>query len=81
MSDIEVPQSKPKLLEEAAERTAIIETQYHRGLITEDERYSGVVEAWLEATDRITDTLSETLDRYGSIPLTPVSPPWAGVWG
>jgi len=67
MSDIKVPQSKPKLLEEAEERTAIIETQYHRGLITEDERYNGVVEAWLEATDRITDTISETLDRYGSI--------------
>jgi len=67
MSDIKVPQSKPKLLEEAEERTAIIETQYHRGLITEDERYNGVIEAWLEATDRITDTISETLDHYGSI--------------
>ncbi|GAI21436.1 unnamed protein product, partial [marine sediment metagenome] len=67
MSDIKVPQSKPKLLEEAEERTAIIETQYHRGLITEDERYNGVIEAWLEATNRITDTISETLDRYGSI--------------
>jgi len=67
MSDIKVPQSKPKLLEEAEERAAIIETQYHRGLITEDERYNGVIEAWLETTDRITDTISETLDRYGSI--------------
>ncbi|MFC1860417.1 DNA-directed RNA polymerase subunit beta' [Chloroflexota bacterium] len=67
MSDIKVPKSKPKLLEEAEERSAIIETQYNRGLITEDERYNGVVQAWLEATDRITDTISDTLDRYGSI--------------
>jgi len=67
MSDIEVPQSKPKLLEETEEKAAVIETQYNRGLITEDERYNGVIEAWLEATDRITDTLSETLDRHGSI--------------
>ncbi|MFC1984423.1 DNA-directed RNA polymerase subunit beta', partial [Chloroflexota bacterium] len=67
MSDIKVPQSKPKLLEEAEEKTAIIETQYRRGLITEGERYNGVVEAWLEATDKITNTISETLDRYGSI--------------
>jgi len=67
MSDIEVPLSKPKLLEEAEEKAAIIETQYHRGLITEDERYNGVIESWTEATDRITDTISETLDRYGSI--------------
>jgi DNA-directed RNA polymerase subunit beta' len=67
MSDIEVPQSKPKLIEEAEERAAIIENQYHRGLITEDERYNGVVGVWIETTDRITDTISETLDRYGDI--------------
>jgi len=67
MSDIKVPQSKPKLLAEAEERTAIIETQYHRGLITEEEKYDGVVEAWIETTDRITDTISETLDHYGGI--------------
>ena len=67
MSDIKVPQSKPKLLAEAEERTAIIETQYRRGLITEEEKYDGVIEAWIETTDRITDTISETLDRYGGI--------------
>ncbi|MBA7611957.1 DNA-directed RNA polymerase subunit beta' [subsurface metagenome] len=67
MSDIEVPQSKPKLIEEAEERAAIIENQYHRGLITEGERYNGIVGVWTETTDRITDTISETLDRYGDI--------------
>jgi len=67
MSDIKVPQSKPKLLAEAEERTAIIETQYHRGLITEEEKYDGIIEVWIETTDRITDTISETLDRYGGI--------------
>jgi len=67
MGDIEVPPSKPKLLEEAEERAAIIESQYHRGLITEDERYNGVIEVWMETTDRITNNLSQTLDRYGGI--------------
>jgi len=67
MGDIEVPQSKAKLLEEAEERIAIIESQYNRGLITEDERYNGVVEVWMETTDRITDTISKTLNRYGDI--------------
>jgi len=67
MSDIEVPQRKAKLLLEAEERVAIIENQYHKGLITEDERYSGVVEAWLDTTDRITDAISESFDRYGGL--------------
>ncbi|MFC2067320.1 DNA-directed RNA polymerase subunit beta', partial [Chloroflexota bacterium] len=67
MNDIEVPPSKPKLLEETDERINIIESQYQRGLITEDERYNGVVEAWMETTDSITNTISNTLNRYGGI--------------
>lgn len=67
MSDIEVPRSKPKLIAEAEAKTATIENQYHRGLITEDERYNGVIEVWTEATDKITDAISESLDPYGSI--------------
>ena len=67
MSDIEVPERKPKLLEEAEAKTATIEDQYHRGLITEDERYSGVVGVWTETTNDIADAISESLDRYGGI--------------
>ncbi len=67
MNDIEVPQGKSKLLAEAEERVAIIENQYHRGLITEDERYNGIVGAWMETTDKITSTISKTLDHYGGI--------------
>jgi DNA-directed RNA polymerase subunit beta' len=67
MSDVEVPPSKSKLLEAAEERANIIENQYHRGLITEDERYNGVVEVWTETVDRISDAISDNLDPYGSI--------------
>jgi len=67
MNDIEVPQSKPKMLEEAEERITIIENQYQRGLITEDERYNSVIGAWMETTDKITKTISDTLDRFGGI--------------
>jgi len=67
MEDIEVPQSKPKLLEEAEERITIIENQFNRGLITEDEKYNGAVGTWMETTDKISDLISQTLDRYGGI--------------
>ncbi|MBI3040359.1 MAG: DNA-directed RNA polymerase subunit beta', partial [Chloroflexi bacterium] len=59
MSDIEVPRSKPKLLAEAEASTAVLEDQYHHGLITEDEKYHGVVDVWTKATDQITDAISE----------------------
>ncbi len=67
MSDIEVPGSKPELLEEAEARTTLIESQYQSGLITEDERYGSVVNVWTETTDKITEAVSECLDRYGNI--------------
>jgi DNA-directed RNA polymerase subunit beta' len=67
MGDIQVPQSKPKLLEEAGERVAIIENQYSRGLITEDEKYNNAIGIWMETTDKLTDIISQTLDRYAGI--------------
>jgi DNA-directed RNA polymerase subunit beta' len=73
MNDIEIPESKAKLLEEAEERISIIGNQYHKGLITEDERYSSVVSVWMETVDRITNTISDTLDRYGGIHMMATS--------
>jgi len=67
MSDIKVPDSKRQLLDDAETKTATIEDQYHRGLITEDERYNGVVGVWTETTNDIAGAISEGLDRYGSI--------------
>jgi DNA-directed RNA polymerase subunit beta' len=44
-NDIEVPAAKPELIKEAEAKAAEIENQFHKGLIDEDERYSGVVES------------------------------------
>ncbi len=67
MSDIQVPHTKPQLIKEAEDKSAIIENQYHRGLITEDERYSGIVSIWMDTTDLISDAIAKSLDRYGGV--------------
>ncbi len=67
MDDIRVPAKKAKILEEADERMAIIENQYQRGLITEDERYNSIIEVWMGTTDRLTSAINESLDKNGSI--------------
>ncbi|MFH1646781.1 MAG: DNA-directed RNA polymerase subunit beta', partial [Chloroflexota bacterium] len=67
VNDIKVPAAKTQMLEEAEKRIATIEDQYHRGLITGDERYNGIVGVWMETTDNITKTISNNLDRYGGI--------------
>jgi len=65
--DIEVPRDKAKLLEEGDEKIAVIESQFNRGLITDDERYSSAIQVWTETTDKITETISQSLDRYGGV--------------
>jgi DNA-directed RNA polymerase subunit beta' len=67
MSDIEVPASKQMLIENAEAEIITIENQYHNGLITDDERYNGVVGIWTDTIDNITDAISDNLDRDGSI--------------
>src|SRR4030042_6114539 len=65
--DVEVPASKAKLIEEGDEKVAVIETQFNRGLITEEERYLSTVQVWTETTDKIKNEIQRSLDRFGSI--------------
>ncbi len=67
MSDIEVPATKAELLREAEEKTAAIEDQYNRGLITYDERYNALVSVWMETTDRVGEATSASLDPQSGI--------------
>jgi DNA-directed RNA polymerase subunit beta' len=63
VSDITVPHDKGKILEEAETKVGEAEEQYRCGLITDDERYNGVIRAWTEATDKITDSISHSLSQ------------------
>jgi len=65
--DVEVPSSKAKIIEQGNEEVAVIESQFNRGLITEEERYLGTVQVWTETTDKLKHEISRYLDRYGSI--------------
>jgi len=67
MSDIEVPPSKEEILEEADALIAEIETQYQRGMVTEQERYNSAVSVWTDATDKMSEAIQGMLTRSGSI--------------
>jgi len=67
VSDLRVPREKGKVLREAEQVVAQTEDQYYRGLITDDERYNSTVETWTETTERITEMVSQSLDRYGGV--------------
>jgi len=67
MCDMEVPAEKPRLLQKAEEEIRLIQKQYQRGLITEDERYDRVVQVWTDTTSKVRDMISSKLNRYGGV--------------
>jgi len=67
MNDIEEPPARANILKESDEKVSLIEDQFNRGLITEDEKYQNIVQVWMEATDKVTEDLSRALDPHGSI--------------
>src|ERR687891_578388 len=60
-NDIVIPESKEQILEEYEERVGRIETQFERGLITDEERHESIVNLWTEATDTVADAMEQTL--------------------
>jgi DNA-directed RNA polymerase subunit beta' len=67
VNDVKVPEGKSKVLAQAEKVVAQIEDQHYRGLITDDERYTGIVDVWTETTDKVADLVSQSLDRFGSV--------------
>jgi DNA-directed RNA polymerase subunit beta' len=67
LSDLEVPESKAGLLEQAEERLAEVGKQFQRGLITDDERYQSTVAVWTRATEELSAGLEQSLDPYGPV--------------
>ncbi len=67
ISDITIPEAKERIVRETGAEVEEIERQYRRGLITDGEQYSKIVDLWTRATDEITEEVRKTLD-----PLSPI---------
>jgi DNA-directed RNA polymerase subunit beta' len=55
--DMEIPDTKEKLVNETRELVKEYEQQYIDGLITQGEKYNKVVDAWAKCTDRVADEM------------------------
>ena len=67
ISDMTVPESKPKLIADAQATVDQIAKNFRRGLITEEERYKEVIDTWKETDDQLTHELLTGLDKYNNI--------------
>ncbi|SHF37205.1 DNA-directed RNA polymerase subunit beta' [Thermoanaerobacter uzonensis DSM 18761] len=67
VSDMVIPKEKEKLLKEADEMVSKIESQFRRGLISEEERYESIIRTWNMTTEKVTEALMASLDKFNPI--------------
>jgi DNA-directed RNA polymerase subunit beta' len=67
VSDINVPEAKKRILEEATQQVEKVEQQYRRGLITEQEKSDQVVQLWNRAKEEITKEVRKLLSDIEGI--------------
>ncbi len=67
--DAVIPESKKDLLKEADERIDQISEMFAEGLISDDERYSSVINVWEDTTKKVSEALSNNLDEFNPIKM------------
>ncbi len=67
VSDIKVPVEKPQIMEEADRNVAEINDMYRMGMVSEDERYSMVVEIWNSTTAKLRGMILPGLSKFNPI--------------
>jgi DNA-directed RNA polymerase subunit beta' len=67
VSDAVIPPQKKQLIAEAEEKINGITKKYRRGLLSNEERYDHVIKTWDETTKKVTNALSDNLDKYNPI--------------
>ena len=66
-NDIVIPPDKEEILAAYEERVGLVEQQYERGLITEEERKESIIDIWTEATDAVADAMEANLHKLNPI--------------
>ncbi|MFH0935915.1 MAG: DNA-directed RNA polymerase subunit beta' [Candidatus Omnitrophota bacterium] len=67
IDDLQVPKEKGAVLKEAKSEVVKVEEQYHKGVITDSERKSKVIDIWTHATDKVSDLLFQEMDAFNPI--------------
>ena len=63
MDDILVPKEKKPMIDKANKEVEEIVGQYSKGIITQEERYSKVVDIWSKANDKLSDLMMDNLEK------------------
>ncbi len=69
VGDANIPAEKKQYIAEAEKMVDQIAELYSQGLMSEEERYTKVIQTWNETTDRVTKALTADMDPYNPIQM------------
>jgi DNA-directed RNA polymerase subunit beta' len=67
IADVTTPSNKTEILEGYESKAAKVQTQYERGLITDDERRQELVEIWTQASNQVAKEMETNFPRTNPI--------------
>ena len=67
VADIKVPDCKKTMLAEADEKVRKVNDLFRRGLLSENERYTRVIDIWNNTTHALRDQILPNLDKFNPI--------------
>ncbi len=67
ISDVVTPPRKGEILEGYETKATKVQTQYERGLITDDERRQELIEIWTQATNEVAKEMEANLPKTNTI--------------
>src|SRR5512140_1199178 len=67
VADISIPPYRKELIEESLKAVEVVQRDFRRGLLTEQERNEREIEIWQATTDRVSDAVKRHMDPDGNL--------------
>ena len=81
VSDITVPQQKQEIIQKALSEAELVQRDYRRGLLTEQEQNERVIEIWQRTTNEVADAVRRSMDPNGNLSAQAISGATKGGFG
>ena len=67
VADISIPPERKPIIEEALKQVELVQRDFRRGLLTEQEKNEREIEIWQETTDKVADAVKKHMDPDGNL--------------
>jgi len=67
VADISIPPERKEIIEESLKAVELVQRDFRRGLLTEQEKNEREIEIWQATTDRVSDAVKRHMDPDGNL--------------